>query len=77
VGLLKRCDIIALTDSQHRYGCADLSRDVLQELSERTTTQLTAWEKNLAPELQVHLDKETDIPLPHVLMLQYGLVNSS
>ena len=64
----------ALTDRQHRYGCADLSRDVLQELSERTTTQLTAWEKNLTPELQVHLDKETDIPLPHVLMLQYGLV---
>jgi hypothetical protein len=74
VGLLKCYDIIALTDCQHRYGCADLSRDVLQELSERTTTQLTAWEKNLTPELQVHLDEETDIPLPHVLMLQYGLV---
>jgi hypothetical protein len=74
VGLLKCCDIIAVTDSQYRYGCADLPRDVLQELSERTTTQLTAWEKNLAPELQVRLDKETDMPLPHVLMLQYGLV---
>ena len=50
---------------------------MLQSLVDNTMTQLEAWKASLPPELQVNLDDETAIYLPHVILLQYVAVTFS
>lgn len=53
-----------------RYGCSEVSKPVLQELTATTVARLHEWKKNLPEGLDVDLSKECQQYLPHVLVLQ-------
>lgn len=43
---------------------------MLQSLVGTTVAQLQNWKDSLPPELQIDLENESDIGLPHVILLQ-------
>ncbi|CAP91269.1 Pc13g02000 [Penicillium rubens Wisconsin 54-1255] len=51
------------------YGCLEISRTALQELTADTVARLLAWKNNLPNDLNVDATKESYYYLPHVLTL--------
>ncbi|KAJ5110128.1 hypothetical protein N7532_002773 [Penicillium argentinense] len=51
------------------YGCSEISKDALQELTAITVGRLYEWKKKLPNDLDVDLTKERELCLPHVLTL--------
>lgn len=54
-----------------RYEHVRHTSTMLQSLVDNTMGRLEAWKADLPPELQINLDDETAIYLPHVILLQY------
>ncbi|KAL4906404.1 hypothetical protein BDW74DRAFT_176734 [Aspergillus multicolor] len=50
------------------YGCAEISKHQLQELTSSTVEKLRLWKASLPPELTIH-DRTDSQPLSHVLAL--------
>jgi hypothetical protein len=53
-----------------RYGCFEVSKHALQELTAATVGRLYEWKKDLPKGLDVDLAEECQQYLPHVLILQ-------
>jgi hypothetical protein len=53
-----------------RYGCCEVSKHHLQELTSDTVEKLRIWKMNLPPELNIYGAAGYLQPLPHVLALQ-------
>ncbi|KAL2832599.1 fungal-specific transcription factor domain-containing protein [Aspergillus cavernicola] len=51
------------------YGCCEISKHQLQELTADTVERLRLWKANLPPELNIYEKAEFLQPLPHVLAL--------
>ncbi|KAJ6071138.1 hypothetical protein N7499_009152 [Penicillium canescens] len=51
------------------YGCSEISKRALQELTAATVGQLFEWKKNLPENLDVNVAKECQEYLPHILIL--------
>ncbi|KAB8239029.1 Zn(II)2Cys6 transcription factor [Aspergillus alliaceus] len=51
------------------YGCCEISKHQLQELTSNTVEKLRLWKANLPPELKIHEKPDFPQPLPHVLAL--------
>lgn len=55
-----------------RYEHERESGTMLHLLVEKTVVRLETWKTNLHPYLQINLDEEATVTLPHVILLQYA-----
>jgi hypothetical protein len=53
-----------------RYGCSEISKHALQQLTATTVDRLRSWRVDLSPELGIDKAYSSQSPLPHVLILQ-------